>query len=163
MNTINGSDLLVSILGKAVGHCTSHQATFSTETNEISVKPKQSEKKKAASLFKNKTVTGLKVQVKADALICYGEDETGFRELYKAWAEGQSVDVALFERDYDTTPYYKGKMTISSLDKTAGSGENAKYSVTLDNDGAPEVCDYSKFDNANASNTTETTGETSNA
>ena len=36
---VNGSDLLLYINGKAVGHCTSHTATFNSETKERAVKP----------------------------------------------------------------------------------------------------------------------------
>ena len=35
----NGSDMLLYIGGKAVGHCTSHKSTFTSETNDRAVKP----------------------------------------------------------------------------------------------------------------------------
>lgn len=36
---INGSDLLLKVGGKAVGHCTSHTLTFNSETKDRAVKP----------------------------------------------------------------------------------------------------------------------------
>ena len=36
---VNGSDLLMSIGGKACGHCTSHTATYNSETKDRAVKP----------------------------------------------------------------------------------------------------------------------------
>ena len=36
---INGSDLLLKVAGKAVGHCSSHTLTFNSETNDRAVKP----------------------------------------------------------------------------------------------------------------------------
>ena len=36
---INGSDLLLKIGDKAVGHCTSHKLTFNSETKDRAVKP----------------------------------------------------------------------------------------------------------------------------
>ena len=36
---VNGSDLLLYINGKAVGHCTTHTTTFTSDTKERSVKP----------------------------------------------------------------------------------------------------------------------------
>lgn len=145
METINGSDLLVSIGTKAIGHCTTHTATFSTDTKDVACKPKASENKQAA-LFKSKTVSGLSVQVKADGLACYGEDEAGFPELLKAWHEGKPVDLSLFSRGNTETPYYKGPFVISSLEQTAPAGEDTTFSATFDNAGAPATFDEKKFD-----------------
>ena len=70
---INGNDLLVSIDGKAVGHCTTHTATFNTETKDTAVKPVATKSKEEAGKFKSKTVSGLSIQVKADGLVFHAE------------------------------------------------------------------------------------------
>ena len=36
---VNGSDMLLYIGSKAIGHCTSHTTTFNSETKDRSVKP----------------------------------------------------------------------------------------------------------------------------
>ena len=36
---VNGSDLLLGIAGKPYGHCTTHTATFTSETKDRAVKP----------------------------------------------------------------------------------------------------------------------------
>ncbi len=36
---ISGSDLLLKVAGKAVGHCTSHTTTLNSETKDRAVKP----------------------------------------------------------------------------------------------------------------------------
>ena len=36
---INGSDILLSVGGKAIGHCASHTLTFNSETKDRAVKP----------------------------------------------------------------------------------------------------------------------------
>ena len=36
---VNGSDILLSVGGKAVGHCTTHTITFNSETKDRAVKP----------------------------------------------------------------------------------------------------------------------------
>lgn len=136
---VNGSDLLVKIAGVAMGHCTSHTATFNTETKDMAVKPVAEEKKSAAALFKSKRITGLSVQVKADGLMVYSETESGLKSILAKWKVGQSVELALFEREGDETPYCSGNFIISSLEHTAPAGEDATYSVTFDNDGAVEV------------------------
>ena len=138
---VNGSDLLMKVDGGAIGHCTSHTSTFNTETKDVAVKPAASEQASSASLFKKKRVTGLSVQVKADGLCFYQEGESGFKKILAKWAKGQSVPVALFERENDNDPYCTSNFIISALENTAPAGEDATYSVTLDNDGAVEVDD----------------------
>lgn len=44
---INGSDLLLKVAGKAVGHCSSHTLTFNSETKDRAVKPVASAAKAA--------------------------------------------------------------------------------------------------------------------
>ena len=144
-NYVNGSDLLVSIAGKAAGHCTTHTCTFNTETKDVAVKPLASLAATAASLFKSKRITGLAVQIKADGLCFYNETESGLKAALGAWKVGQSVEVKCFERENDATPYVSGKFIISSLENTAPAGEDATYSVTLDNDGPVDV-DETKLD-----------------
>ena len=136
---VNGSDLLVNVADKAFGHCTSHTATFNTETKDMAVKPAAAVAKSTASLFKSKRVTGLSVQVKADGIVVYNETESGLKTLLGKWKVGESVELALFEREGDATPYCSGKFIISSLENTAPAGEDATYSATFDNDGAVTI------------------------
>lgn len=105
---VNGSDLLVNVGDKAFGLCTSHTATFNTETKDMAVKPAASATKASASLFKSKRVTGLSVQVKAEGIVVYNESESGLKTLLSKWKVGESVDLALFEREGDEKPYCNG-------------------------------------------------------
>lgn len=138
---VNGSDLLVKVEDKAFGHCTSHTATFNTETKDMAVKPVSSVAKSTASLFKSKRVTGLSVQVKADGIVVYNETESGLKTLLGKWKVGESVELALFEREGDEAPYCSGKFIITSLENTAPAGEDATYSATFDNDGAVDIAE----------------------
>jgi len=148
-NYVNGSDLLVTIGEGAIGHCTTHTTTFSTETKDMAFKPLASEAKSTASLFKSKRVTGLTVQVKAEGLHVYSETESGLKAILAKWKAGSSVGVKLFDRGNDESPYCSGNFVISSLENTAAAGEDATYSVTFDNDGAVTV-DETKLDAATA-------------
>lgn len=143
---INGNDLLVSIDGKAVGHCTTHTATFSTETKDTAVKPVATKSKEEAGKFKSKTVSGLSIQVKADGLAFRSETEGGFKQLLAKWKMGSSVKLDLFERENDSVPYLSGSFVITTLEITAPAGEDSTYSATFDNDGAPDTFDAEKFD-----------------
>ena len=66
----NGSDMLLYIGGKAVGHCTTHTTTINSETKERAVKPVAIEGI-SAGRWKNKGVVGLSVSISAEGLVFY--------------------------------------------------------------------------------------------
>lgn len=135
---INGSDLLLKIKGKAVGHCTSHTVNLNSETKDRQVKPVAS-KPKSAGLWKEKGVTGLSISISADGLRCYSETENGFEQLSPEWGKGSSVEVECYHRGEDTTPYIKGNFIIASMEESSPAQDDATYSISLENDGEPEV------------------------
>lgn len=135
---INGSDLLLKVGGKAVGHCTSHTTTFNSETKERAVKPAASVAT-TAGLWKQKGVTSLSISISFEGLRFYGEEENGFEEIAPSWGKGKSVEVEAFKRGSDTTPYIKGNFVIASLEEGAPANDDATYSGSLENDGEPDV------------------------
>ena len=52
MSYINGSDLLVKVGEKSIGHCTSHTVSYSAETKDRAVKPSASVTSPTAGLWK---------------------------------------------------------------------------------------------------------------
>ena len=138
MSYINGSDLLLKIGEKAVGHCTSHTLTFNSETKERAVKPEASLGKQSG-LWKGKGITALSISISAEGLRFYEETESGFKEISALWGKGQSVDVEAFEREGDETPYVKGKFVIASIEETSPAQDDATYTVSLENDGEPTI------------------------
>lgn len=147
---VNGSDLLMSIGGKACGHCTSHTTTYNSETKDRAVKPVSTEAVANAGLFKEKTVTGLSVQVKCEGLRFYGETENGMKDLLAKWKTGGAVELKGFARGGDAAPYMSGNFVISSLEESAPAGDDTTYSVTFDNTGAITI-DETKTDGPTAS------------
>lgn len=137
-NYINGSDLLLKIDGKAVGHCSSHTITFNSETKDRQVKP-EADKPKSAGMWKQKGVTGLSISISAEGLRCYKETENGFDEIAPSWGKGQSVEVEAFHREEDETPYVKGKFIIASMEESAPAQDDSTYSISLENDGEPDI------------------------
>lgn len=143
---INGSDLLLYVGGKAVGHCTTHTLTFNSETKDRAVKPLAS-KGKTAGLWKEKGVSGLNISIKADGLRFYDETENGFEEISALWGAGASVKVIAFPRPADgvsgsTDPadaYVNGMFVISSIEETSAAQDDATYTISLENDGEPDV------------------------
>ena len=154
---INGSDLLLSVGGKAVGHCSSHKVTYNSETKERAVKPVASQGSDAG-LWKDKSVTGLSITISADGLRFYDETENGFTEMSALWGVGQAVEVKCFPRgDGKSTTqqsYLEGKFVITSLEEDAPAQDDATYSINLENAGMP-----TKFPGMGAAAEAQTTGQ----
>lgn len=134
----NGSNLLLSVGGKAIGHCTSHTVTFNSETKERAVKP-LADKAATSGFWKEKGVTGLSISISAEGLVFAGETENGFEKLAPLWGVGDSVEVKAFERENDSTPSIVGKFVIASLELTAAAQDDSTYSISLENDGEPDT------------------------
>jgi predicted secreted protein len=153
---INGSDLLLKVGGKAVGHCTSHTLTFNSETKDRAVKPVASAAK-SSGLWKGKGVTGLSISISAEGLRFYDETENGHEQMASLWGKNASVEVEAFKRGGDKTPYVKGNFVIASLEETSPAQDDATYSVSLENDGEPET--YPGKDAAEAATQATDTGK----
>ena len=136
--------MILAIGGMAVGHCTSHSLTFTSETKERMVKPVKTAPITKA-LFKDKSVIGLSYTGSAEGLVFYNESEYGYSDLLAAWKAGESVTISCFEREKDTSPYLKGACVLTSIEMTAPAGDDTTYSVNFENDGAPEVLDQTKI------------------
>lgn len=144
----NGSDMLLYVGGKPVGHCTTHTTTVNTETKERAVKPVATAGI-SAGLFKEKGVTGISVSISADGLVCYTETENGYKVALAQIFKGQSVEVKCMERGENgnaegaTTPkaYLSGKFVITSLERTDPAQDDATYKISLENDGVVDLDD----------------------
>ena len=143
---VNGSDLLVSIGGKAAGHCTTHTTTYNSETKDRAVKP-ASTASASAGLWKEKSVTGLSVQVKVEGLRFYADQESGMKDLLAKWKAGAVVELKGFARSADASPYMNGNFIVSTLEENAPAGDDATYSATFDNSGEVTI-DETKVDGA---------------
>lgn len=137
---VNGSDVLLSIAGKPVGHCTEHTVTFNADTKERAVKPVAT-KAISAGLWKAKGVTGLSISISASGIKNYDETEAGFKELLAAYKTGKSVQVECFERENDAMPYLAGLFVITQLEDSNTAQDDATYSISLENDGEPTTFD----------------------
>lgn len=134
----NGSDMLLYIGGKAVGHCTTHTTTLNSETKDRAVKPVASAGV-SAGLWKGKGVTGLSVSISAEGLVFYDETENGYRSSLAQWKAGKSVQVKCMERENSDKPYLSGNFVIASLERTDPAQDDATYSITLENDGEVDI------------------------
>ena len=138
MSYVNGSDLLLKVGGQAVGHCTTHTLTFNSETKDRAVKPVAAAFQ-SSGLWKGKGVTGLSISISAEGLRYYNETENGYEQAAPLWGQGQSVEVVAFKRGGDASPYVKGNFVIATLEETSPAQDDATYSISLENDGEPEI------------------------
>lgn len=132
---VNGSNLLLKIGGKAVGHCTSHKINLTAETKEHAVKPEADKPDTGNYLFVDKTVTKLSASLSFEGLVYCGETENGYRDLAKQLTKGELVEVECFERESDTKPYLTGNFVMTSLEKNAPANDDTTYSGQLENSG----------------------------
>lgn len=135
---VSGSDLLLIINGKAVGHCTSHSIDYNTETKDRQFKPVAT-LDADAGLWKEKGITGLSISISADGLACYDEVETGRKELLTAWHSALPVTIKAIERGEDTTPYLEGSFIITKVSESLPSGDDVTFNVSLENNGKPTI------------------------
>lgn len=152
MSYINGSDILLFVEGKPVGHCSTHTVTFNSETKDRAVKPAAT-LGKSAGLWKGKGVTGLSISISAEGLRFYEETESGYEQIAPKWGKGSSVDVICYKRGAkgltagedgsfspsDSDISVKGKFVIASLEEASPAQDDAKYSISLENDGEPDI------------------------
>lgn len=139
---VNGSDMLLYVNGKAVGHCSTHSVNVAAETKEHAVKPVASEPM-ANSLYKGKSVSSLSISVSAEGINNYDETEGGYAYMLGLMTTGQPVTLRCMERDTSATPYLEGKFVITALDRTDPAQDDSTYSASFENDGAPSVFDSS--------------------
>lgn len=146
----NGSDLLIQIGGKPVGHCTTHTLTFSSEAKDLAVKPVATADYDK-SLWKSKIISTLSASISAEGMMVYDETEGAYAHLLAAYKTGAPVQVKAFARGDDANPYVTGSFVISSLEMQAPAGDEATYSVSLDNADAVDI-DPTKLANGTISN-----------
>lgn len=149
MSYCNGSDMLLYLGEKAMGHCTTHTTTLNSETKDRAVKPIAS-KAKSSGLWKEKGVTGLSISISGEGLIYDGESETGYAELLKAWKSGQPIKAKCMERGPKEKPYLSGSFIISSLERTDPAQDDATFTINLENNGEPDTIDDTAFSDGTA-------------
>lgn len=136
---LDGTDLILSVGAKALGFSTGCKITTQTETGERVTKEAQ------AGKWKEKYVKSFSESISADGCVLTdGDAQTPTYDQLKAMQlAGEPVDASYnvrngSEREGKTTGGYKGKYLITSLDLDAQAGDDAKYSVQLENCGPVE-------------------------
>lgn len=138
-SVLDGTDLILSAMGSALGFSTGCKVSTSAETGE------RVTKEASGAKWKESYVKSFSEQITADGLVLTdGSAETPtYDQLKDAMLKGEPIDCAYNLRDGDLRTGkaeggYKGKYIITSLDLDGQAGDDAKYSITLQNSGAVE-------------------------
>lgn len=140
---INGSDLLLFVGGKALGHCSSFSIDFKSETKQRAVKP-LSTLPPGAARFKEATVSNLSISIKAENFIYAGETESDYKAYLNAWMSAKPVTLEVRPRG-ETDPWLSAPFIIENHSLTAEADQDAKVSGSFVIAGAPTVYDATKF------------------
>lgn len=138
-NVLDGTDLILSVGGNALGYSTGCKITTSTETGE------RVTKEAAAGKWKEKYVKSFSESISADGVVLTdGTTETPtYDQLKDLQLAGKAVEVTYGVREGSTrngktAGQYKGNFLITSLDLDGQAGDDAKYSIQLENCGKVE-------------------------
>ena len=130
---LDGTDLLLSVGGKALGYSTSCKISTSTETGE------RITKEAAMARWKEAYVKSFSETITADGLVLTNSDaeKPTYKELKAIQLAGEPVIAAYYQRSSEGGSIaYNGNYIITKLDIDATAGEDAKYSIELQNSGA---------------------------
>ena len=136
-SVLDGTDLILSVGGNALGYSTGCKITTSAETGE------RVTKEAASGKWKEKYVKSFSEQISADGCVLRSVSNgmPTYDELKALMLAGEPIEASYSLRDGDgregkTAGGYKGKYIITSLELDGQAGDDAKYSVKLDNCGA---------------------------
>lgn len=137
---VHGSDMLVGLMIEEtfspLGHSKTCTISNKAETKDRSVKPTLAEKKEAANAgkWKEKSVSGLSVEISSEGFKFYGDD-MGYDKLLELWEKSEPVTVRYALRGEETTKYREGKFLITSLEETSPSDDDSTYTISMENSG----------------------------
>ena len=129
---LDGTDLLLSVGGKALGYSTSCKISTSTETGE------RVTKEAATARWKQAYVKSFSETITADGLVLTNSDaeKPTYKELKALQLAGEPVIAAYYQRSSEGGSIaYNGKYIITKLDIDATAVEDTKYIIELQNSG----------------------------
>ena len=135
-SVLDGTNLILGVGGKALGFSTGCKVSTSTETGE------RVTKEAASGKWKEKYVKSYSESISAEGCVLTdGDSETPtYDQLKEMQLNGEPVEANYSIRDGDSrngkaTGGYKGNYIITSLELDGQAGDDAKYSVQLENCG----------------------------
>ena len=127
----DGTDLILSINSKALGHSTECKISYKAETGT------RKTKEAAAGKWDEKYVKSLGCTVTASGFVFDDDDQNqkpSIDTLRTAFKTAQPVGASWAYRDGGSIE--SGKFIITALDHEGKAGDDETYSITLENSGA---------------------------
>lgn len=138
-SVLDGTDLILSMGGNALGFSTGCKVSTSAETSE------RVTKEASGGKWKESYIKSFSEQITADGVVLTDgtSDVPSYDQVKDLMMKGEPVEAAYNLREGDkrtgkSTGGYKGKYLITALDLDAQAGDDAKYSLTLQNCGKVE-------------------------
>lgn len=135
-SVLDGTDLILSLAGKALGFSTGCKVSTSAETGE------RVTKEASGGKWKELYVKSFSEQITADGVVLTDatDDVPSYDQLKDMMLRGEPVEAAYNLRDGDKRTGkeaggYRGKYLLTSLELEGQAGDDAKYSLTLQNCG----------------------------
>lgn len=148
MGYIHGSNMIVFLGGKAIGHCSSCEVQDSAETKSRAIKvlPEYSSGEQQDTdltpvagekpgLWDEKSVSKRSVTINADAFVCDPESGMGYDELVEAMDAAEPVKVKYAHADEVNSKYRVGLFVITSLNRNDPADDDSTLSLTVENSG----------------------------
>jgi len=132
---MHGSNLLMFVGGKAIGHCSTCEITHNTESKERAVKPPAKQAGGNTGKWTEKSGTKLSESLSAEGCCFYDETECGYNELLALWQKAAPVEVKYTHRGADSARDRGGKFVITNLAQTRPADDDASYKVSLESTG----------------------------
>lgn len=136
---LEGTDLILSLDGKAIGYSTTCKVTTTAETGERLTK-------ESSGKWKEKYVKSFAQEITAEGLVLCTPD-TGmptYDDIHLLMLAAKPVEVTYGHRDGTTregatASQYRGLFVITSCDLEGQAGDDAKYSIKLESTGDVKV------------------------
>lgn len=133
---IHGSNMILYVEDKALGHSKSCTIQNQAETKERSTKETSNTGK-----WNEKSVAKLSVSVSAEGFVFEGDDEFGYNKLLELWEKAEPVTLKYAYRGEEKTKYRTGQFLITSLEESDPADDDSTYSVSFENSGPVEIKD----------------------
>lgn len=135
--TLDGSDLILSVGGNALAWASECKVSTKAETGE------RTTKETASGKWGEKYVKKFSESISANGTVLISHEGKGdtYDTLRAAMLKGEAIDGSYSTREGttregSTTKGYSGKYIITSLELEGKAGDDATYSVSLENSGA---------------------------
>ena len=148
---IHGSNMIVFVGNKALGHCSSCEIQDQSETKSRAIKvlpdyggqveqdpdlkTGDGEDTSKDGLWEEKSVSKRTVSINADCFVCENETGSTYDELVALMDAGEPVKVKYAHAGEQDSKYRVGKFIITSLQRTDPADDDSSYTISLENSG----------------------------